>query len=458
MDKTLHYIQQHEADFRRQLYDFLRIPSISTDPAYADEVARAARWLADELKRIGLDGVEVIATQRHPLVYGEWLGAGPDAPTVLIYGHYDVQPAELADGWESEPFEPVERDGKVYARGSTDDKGQLYAHVKAVEALLAAEGRLPVNVKFIVEGEEESGGESLAAFVKEQGQRLKADVCVISDSSMAHIDRPVIVNALRGGVAMELRVSGPRQDLHSGMYGGSVHNPLQAMAEILAKLHDADGRVSVPGFYDDVAELSAAEREQMTQVAWTEANWREETGAPAPWGEAGYSLRERISTRPTLEITGMAGGFYGSGMKSIVPAYAIAKISCRLVPYQRAEHIFECVQRYITQITPPTVHSELTKMRFGTPAVLVKTDTPAIQAAVRAYAKGWGGAPPVFMREGGSIPIVSDFQNLLGLPVVMMGFGLNSDNLHGPNEHFSLEMFRRGIVTSAHFLHEMAGV
>lgn len=444
------YARQHSDHFRRELHDLLRIPSVSTDMAFAAECRRAADWLVEHLRSIGL-AAERIDTARHPMVYAEWMGAGA-APTVLIYGHYDVQPAVIEDGWDSEPFEPVEREGKIYARGVTDDKGQFFAHIKAVESLLRAEGRLPVNVRFIIEGEEESGSGSIMRFVAEQPEKLRADVCVISDGSMSRLDEPVIVHALRGGMVFELHITGPSQDLHSGMFGGTVHNPALALAEMLSKMHLPDGRVAVPGFYDDVRTLSDDERALMAQIEWTEDEWRSVTGAPQPWGENGYSLLERIGARPTLEITGMTSGYTGSGFKSIVPGRAVAKIACRLVPNQDPQRVFECVREYIARITPPTVSSEVLYGR-GFPASEVDLNHPAMQVAVRAYERGWG-ARPAFRREGGSIPIVGDFQQKLGLPVVLMGFGLDSDGLHGPNEHYSIAMFERGIATSIAFLEE----
>lgn len=450
MTTTAHeYASDHAGEFRQQLHEWLRIPSISTDPAYAAEVRRAALWLVDHLRGMGLE-TRLIDTERHPLVYAEWLGAGADKPTVLIYGHYDVQPADKADGWATEPFEPVERDGKIYARGATDDKGQTFAHIKAIESLLMTDGKLPVNVKLLIEGEEESGSTSIWTYLDQHGDQLQADVCVISDSSMAHIDQPVIVPALRGGAVMELRVTGPRQDLHSGMYGGSVHNPALALAEILSKLHHTDHSVAVPGFYDDVAPLSDEERAETAKIDWTEAEWHSETGAPLPWGEGDYSLYERVGSRPTLEITGIAGGYAGSGFKSVIPHQAIAKIGCRLVANQNPQRIYECIRDYVAQITPPTVQAEVVFVR-GAPAATMDIQHPAMQTASAAYERGWG-ARPIFRREGGSIPIVSGFQARLSLPVILMGFGLNTDNLHGPNEHFSIEMFHRGVATAIHFL------
>lgn len=455
MTTALEYASNNADKFKQELIDLLKIQSVSTDPAFSANIREAANWLITEFERIGLS-TELIETEgHHPIVYAEWMGAGEGAKTVLIYGHYDVQPAVMEDGWDTNPFEPVEKDDRLYARGATDDKGQFLTHVKAVESLLKSDDDLAVNVKFIIEGEEEFGGEAISRYVKESGDKLAADVCVISDSSMQSIEQPVIINALRGGISLEMTVIGPKQDLHSGMFGGTVHNPAQALAEIITKLHKDDGSVAVSGFYDDVVDLTEEEREEIAQVVWDNVDWGEATGAPVPWGEENYSLLERIGARPTLEITGMASGYYGEGSKSIVPHKAVAKISCRLVANQDPEDIQKKVIKFIEKLAPPTIQVEVKPLRVGAYPALIKTDTPAIQAAIQAYEKGWGAAP-IFKREGGSIPIVSDFQNVLGLPVVMMGFGLNSDNLHGPNEHFSLEMFRKGIDTSIYFLTELA--
>lgn len=449
------YADEHFNRFLEQLYDLLRIPSISTSPDRAGDVHRAADWLADDMRRIGLQNIEVLPTGGHPVVYGEWLGAGGDAPTILIYGHYDVQPAVLEDGWHSDPFEPVERGGRIYARGSSDDKGQVMVHLKATESLLANGGKSPVNLKFLIEGEEESGSIHLGAFISANIERLKADVCLISDSGMPSDDQPSIVYALRGMVTMELEVYGPATDMHSGSYGGAVHNPVQALAEIIAQLHTPDGRISVPGFYDDVLPLSETERAELSKTAWTEDSWRQVTGAPQSWGEHEYAIHERIGGRPTLEINGMAGGFFDVGMKSVLPAKAWAKISCRLVANQDHEKIGQLVKDYILDITPPTVRSEVTVMPGGSGPAFVDIQTPAMQAAMAAYEKGWGNRP-IFMREGGSIPVVSDFQEELDLPVILMGFTLNNDGAHGPNEHFGVEMFRKGIHTAMYFYEEIA--
>ncbi len=452
MSSPHEFARQHSEAFLNQLFDFIRIPSVSTLPERAADVRRAAAWLADNMRQAGFEQVEVIPTGGHPIVYAEWLKAGPDAPTVLVYGHYDVQPAEMADGWDSDPFEPVVRDGFIYARGASDDKGQVLAQVKAAQALLAT-GGAPVNLRFIVEGEEEISSVHLGAFVRENKARLRADVCVISDTGMPAINQPAICYSLRGLTYMELHVWGPAHDLHSGAYGGSVHNPAQALAEIIAALHNPDGSVSVPGFYDDVLPLTAEERAALNQRGMTEAVWRRETGADTPWGEASYSIEERIGARPTLEINGMASGFYGEGAKTVLPARALAKISCRLVANQNPQHIYELVRDHVARITPATVHSELRLLHTGEPA-FTDINTPAMRAAVAAYEKGWG-APPIFIRGGGSIPIVADFQSQLGVPVVLLGFGLTGDGAHGPNEHFNVEMFHRGIATAIQFFQEV---
>ncbi len=448
------YAAANASRFLDQLKDLLRIPSVSTDPDRKADMQRAAEWLADDLRRIGMPRVEIMPTAGHPVVYAEWLGAGETAPTILVYGHYDVQPAEIEAGWTSDPFEPIERDGFVYARGSSDDKGQVFAHVKAAEALLANGGQPPVNLKLLIEGEEEIGSPNLSSFVDKHREMLKADVCVISDGGMASMDQPSIVYALRGLVGMELEVWGPAQDLHSGQYGGTVHNPVQALAEIVAALHNPDGSVSVPGFYNDVLSLSDEERAELDKTPFLEADWRRATGAPQPWGEAQFKLHERVGARPTLEINGMAGGFYGVGFKTVLPGKALAKISCRLVANQNPHHIYELIRDYVKLITPPTVRSELRLLQAGE-AAFVDRHTPAMQAAITADEPGWG-QPPVFAREGGSIPSVADFNHKLKLPVILMGFGLNDGGAHGPNEHFSVQLFQRGIQTAIFFYEAIA--
>lgn len=453
MTSARDYARDHAQDFRQQLYELIRIPSISTEPERRDDVRRAAQWIANELKQIGANHVELLETGGHPVVYGDWLGAGEGAPTVLIYGHYDVQPASMADGWSSEPFEPVERDGYIYARGSSDDKGQMFIHIKALEAYLATDGAAPVNVKYMIEGEEEVGSANLPAFIRANAERFKADVCVISDTGMRDINQPAITYALRGLTYMQLDVWGPKTDLHSGGYGGIVHNPALALVQIISKLHNPDNSIAVPGFYDDVRALTPEEREELAKQNISEETLKHDTGIPAAWGEADYTIRERVSARPTMEVNGLLSGWTGEGAKTVLPAKAMAKLSCRLVANQDPNKIYELAKAYVAQITPPTVHSELKLLSVGSPAQ-AELNTPEMQAAVRAYERGWGAAP-IFAREGGSIPVVADLSNELGLDSILMGYGLNTDGAHGPDEHYSVEMFHRGIDTTICFLEEL---
>jgi acetylornithine deacetylase/succinyl-diaminopimelate desuccinylase-like protein len=450
------YSRKHAERFRTELHELLRIPSLSGDPAYADDILRAAEWLAAHMNALGLDSARVMPTAGHPVVYAEWLGAGADKPTVLVYGHYDVVPAQLEDGWDTNPFEPVEKDGKIYARGATDDKGQLFIHVKALEAYLEANGGAPVNVKILLEGEEEISSPNLAPFIKEHLDLLKADVCVISDTSMRAIEEPAITHSLRGMTYIEIEVEGPKEDLHSGLWGGAAHNPALALVEILGKLYNPDNTIAVPGFYDDVVPLTEAEREMIAKTALSEEQYKATTGVPATWGDAKYTIRERISARPTLDINGMWSGWTGPGPKTIIPQKAGAKLSSRLVGNQNPNKIYELVKKYIESITPKTVKVRVSLLTTGMPA-LIPFDLPEMQAASRAYEKGWGHAP-VFTRGGGSIPVVADIANLLKIPIVMMGYGLDSDGLHSPNEHYSIEMFHRGIETAIVYLEELAQI
>lgn len=452
MTNAHEYAQTNGARFLEELKTWIRIPSVSTDPAHKGDMQKAAEWLRADMLRVGFERAEILPTAGHPVVYGEWLGAGESAPTVLVYGHYDVQPAHMEDGWNSAPFDPVERNGILYARGSSDDKGQMFAQLKAAEALLVA-GKPPVNLKFLIEGEEEIGTPNLGAFVDANREMLKADVCVVSDGSILAVDQPSIGYSTRGLTYMEVEIFGPKQDLHSGGFGGIVHNPAQALAEIIAQLHKPDGSVAVPGFYDDVLPLSAEERAELKKSAWTEAQWQAATGVPVFWGEPGYALHERIGARPTLEINGYASGFYGAGQKTVLPAKALAKISCRLVANQEPTHIYELVRDYIAQITPPGVRSEVRLLAGAYPA-LMDIRSPMMGAAVTAYKKGWGKTP-LFERGGGTLPILADFQRFLGgLPIILLSFGLSDDGAHGPDEHLVIEMFHKGIDTAIHFMEE----
>jgi acetylornithine deacetylase/succinyl-diaminopimelate desuccinylase-like protein len=453
LNEAVEHVRSNRVAYLEQLYDFLRIPSISTLAEHVPDMRRAAEWLASDLRRIGMQSVEVLPTEGHPVVYGEWLGAGPDVPTVLVYGHYDVQPVDPLDLWESSPFEPEIRDGRLYARGASDDKGQLYTHVKAVESMLAANGKLPVNVKMFFEGEEEIGSQHLTPFVLANCARLAADSTVISDGQIISPEQPSITYGLRGMAYMEIRVRGPKRDLHSGSYGGSVHNPAQVVAEIIASLHDEKGRITIPGFYDRVVPLSEGERELLSQVPGTLQSWREETGLTEPWGEPGFSLIERVSSRPTCEVNGVWGGFQGKGMKTIIPAEAGAKISMRLVANQDPFEIAELFAAHARRIAPDSVEMEVSRLSAVWPA-LTPIDSQEMRAASKAYEAVWGVAP-VFTRSGGTIPIVAVLQKELQAPTVFMGFGLD-DNIHAPNEHFVVEHFYKGIETIVHYYHNLA--
>jgi acetylornithine deacetylase/succinyl-diaminopimelate desuccinylase-like protein len=438
--------------------EWLAIPSVSTLREHKPDVQAAAEWLAARMTAMGLDNVAIIPTESptgHPIVYGDWLRAGSDAATVLIYGHYDVQPVDPVNEWRTPPFMPTVDGDKLFARGASDDKGQTYIHLAAVEALLQSEGTLPVNVKFLIEGEEEVGSRGLANFVPSHADQLAADVCLISDTHILGPDQPSILYGLRGGMSAEVIVRGPQTDLHSGMFGGAVHNPNQALAELLASLHDQTGQVTIPGFYDDVLPLSAEERALLAQVPYDESNVMEETGVPAVWGEAAFTPVERIGARPTLEITGMWGGFIGEGFKTVIPREARAKISCRLVPDQDPVRIGQLLQEHLARIAPPTVTVEV-QVNRGAPATVVDIHVPQMQAAVRAYETVFG-ATPIFTREGGSIPIAGMLKEVLDAPVIFMGFGLPDDNLHAPNEKLSLSNFYKGIRTSIVFLQELGG-
>lgn len=451
IEAAIDYARQHTGRFENQLEALLRIPSVSTMREHAADVERAAAWLVEDMRRIGLDVVETHQTPGYlPLVYGEWHGGGVDAPTVLIYGHYDVQPASLADGWSSDPFEPVRRDGRLFARGALDSKMHVVAHLKAVEALIAA-GGAGINIKLLFEGEEESGSAHIFQFVADHVDKLRADVVVISDGSMPDEDQPVLVYGLRGLLTMEIAVKGPGRDLHSGHYGGLVHNPIQALAEILAALHDADGRVTVPGFYDAVRPLSADERTVLRDaLPWVEREWQAVTGAPQPWGEPGFALNERMGARPTLEINGIRGGYAGEGFKTVLPSLAVAKVSCRLVPDQDPAAIFTAVRDAVLALAPPTVTVDVRQLEAPAPGVLIDRSTASMQAAVAAYERGWG-VRPILTREGGSVPVATAFQAHLPAEMVLMPFGYKGGGAHSIDEYAVLSMFHRGIRTVLHF-------
>ncbi len=446
------FLQQHSERFLQELKEFLRIPSVSAVTAHQKDVRRAADWVRAQLESAGVRA-ELVETAGHPIVYGEWLQA-PGAPTVLVYGHYDVQPPDPLNEWTTPPFEPDIRDGKIYARGATDDKGQMLTHVKSVEAWLKSGTPLPVNVKFVIEGEEEVGSDNLDRFLAARKEQLKCDVAVVSDTSQYAPGIPAITYGLRGIVACEVTLHGPRQDLHSGIFGGSIANPCTVLAGLIAQLHDEHGRVQVPGFYDDVIELLPEERKQFAALPFDEAEFLQGLGAPAPFGEAGYSTLERRWTRPTCDVNGLSGGYQGEGPKTIVPARASAKITCRLVPAQKNETIIAALEQFLRERCPAAVRFEF-KTYHGCPATVCDIHSPYMTAARAAVRAGFG-AEPVLIREGGSIPVVGTFKELLGVDTLLLGWGQNTDNLHSPNEHFSVEAFQSGIRASAALWAELA--
>ena len=440
--EALHFVDEHLSRFRDELYDFLRIPSISAKPEYAQDTRRAAEWLAERLKDAGLH-VDIHDTPGHPVVLGRWDEAGPDAPTVLIYGHYDVQPPEPLEEWDSPPFEPTERDGRVYARGTADDKGQLYMHVKALEAWLATEGLLPVNVLLLAEGEEEVGSEHLVPFVAEHSEELACDHVVISDSNMFAEGMPSVLFSLRGLAYFEIHLTGARSDLHSGQFGGTVANPGNALARILASLHDDHGRVAVEGFYDDVADWDEETRDRIRALPFDEDAYRDELEVSTLSGEAGYSSLERLWIRPTCDVNGILCGYTGEGAKTVLPNRAMAKVSFRLVPDQTPERVGELLRAHVERVVPAGVRAEVRTLHGGRPW-RADLDGRLVDAATEALEEAFGTAP-VLQGEGGSIPIVSDFEEQLDASALLVGFALPGCNLHAPNEWFPLENFETGI-------------
>ncbi|MGQ9814117.1 MAG: dipeptidase [Candidatus Roseilinea sp.] len=457
IDGAIRYAQERHDLFVSQLLEYLSIPSISAQPQHNRDIKYAALWLVDHLRALGLRA-EIYETGNdadpgHPIVFAEWQHTDPHRPTLLIYGHYDVQPVDPIEEWESQPFEPVIRDGYIYARGASDNKGQHMAHIKAVESLLKTAGTLPVNVKFLIEGEEEIGGPHLSAFIAGHADLLACDAVVISDSALLSPTQPALIYGLRGLVYFEVEARCAARDLHSGTYGGNVQNPLMALAQILARLKDEQGRILVPGFYDDARALDAAEREALARAPLSEAGIIAQTGASQVFGEPGFSIAERMGARPTLEINGMWGGYTGPGAKTVLPAVARAKISCRLIPYQDPDKVARAVTEYMQQIAPPATTLTFHRLQGGHRATLIARDSAYMQAAARAAEAAYGNEP-VWMLEGGSIPVVNDFQSVLGKPVILLGFGLESDRLHAPNERFALACYEKGIEASIRLLHE----
>ncbi len=448
-------IDREQADYLEELKEFLRIPSVSTKPEHRDDVLRCAAFVTEKLRAAGVEA-ETIETDGNPLVYGEWNGA-PGKPTILFYGHYDVQPPEPLEEWRNPPFEPTVEGDLLVARGATDDKGQSFAHVKAVAAILAERGALPVNVKFLIEGEEEIGGESIDTFVEaDAGQRLACDAVVISDSSMYAPGQPSLLYGLKGLAYMEIKVTGPNRDLHSGTFGGAVANPGNALATIISRLWDADsGRVAIDGFYDDVKPLEDWERRQWAELPFDEAEYCRDLGIDQTFGERGYSTLERSWGRPTLDVNGIFGGYQGAGAKTVLPAWAAAKVSMRLVPDQDPTRIARLFAEHAERVAPAGVRVEVRELHGAVP-VLIETRGPIADAATAAQEDIWGKAP-VLIREGGSIPVVATFAQVLKVPVLLVGLGLPDDRLHSPNEKFNVSHFYNGIKTIVRLLDRAGG-
>lgn len=447
MSSVLQYIQTHQDRFLSELFDLLRIPSVSADSKHKQDVRKAAEYVVQKLKDAGADRVELCETKGHPIVFGEKI-IDKTKPTVLVYGHYDVQPADPLNLWDSPAFEPVVKDGKIYARGSCDDKGQFYMHIKAFEAMMKL-NQLSCNVKFMIEGEEEVGSDNLGTFVKENKAKLQADVILISDTSLISLDTPSITVGLRGLSYMEVEVTGPNRDLHSGVYGGAVANPINTLSQMIASLHDEKGRVTIPGFYDKVAELTKEERTQLNKAPFDLATYKSELDIQDIKGEEGYTTLERTGIRPTLDVNGIWGGYTGEGAKTVLPSKASAKISMRLVPNQNSAEITELFTKHFQSIAPKSVKVKVTAHHGGEPAV-TPTDSKAFKAASSAFEEVWGKSP-IPTRDGGSIPIVSLFKKELGLDTVLIGFGLDSDAIHSPNEHYGIKNFLIGIETIVAF-------
>lgn len=444
---ALEYARQHERDFEKNLQEFVAIPSISTSPEHKPQMQQAAEWVSNRLKGLGMNNVQILPTELHPVVYGEWLGA-PGKPTVLIYGHYDVQPVDPVELWREDPFSGKVDGERMFGRGASDMKGQDAACFNAVESIVKT-GSLPVNIKWILEGEEEIGSPSLPKFLEQHRELLKADFCLNPDSGMLGRDEPTLTYGLRGLAYFEIRVQGPASDLHSGLYGGAVHNPAIVLAELIAGMHDKDGRVTLPGFYDRVRELSAEERAELARLPVTDEKVKQQTGAPALYGEKGYSTIERIGARPTLDVNGFLSGFTGEGSKTVLPSKAMAKVSMRLVPDQDPLEVHEQLKAYLEANAPKTISWEVI-MFAGGAASISDIKLPGAVALADAFESVWGKRP-YFKREGGSVPVVGYMQKILGMESVLTGFGLPDDNLHAPNEKLDLPSWHAGTKALVHF-------
>jgi acetylornithine deacetylase/succinyl-diaminopimelate desuccinylase-like protein len=451
MDQTIRYIDDNAERFVDELKEFLRIPSISADPAYTADVRRAAEYVADEARSVGLENVRIFDTPGHPIVYADWLHA-PGKPTVLIYGHYDVQPVDPLELWSSPPFEPVVRGDEIYARGSVDDKGQVHMHFKSLEAIIRTRGAFPVNIKVIIEGEEEVGSPNLAPFIAEHKELLGCDTVMVSDTTMYDYEMPSLTYGLRGLAYFEVHVTGAKGDLHSGLFGGAVANPINALCDLIAKMKDENNRITIPGFYDDAIDVSAQEREELGRLPYNVEDIKKMLDIPGTVGEAGYTDLERLWARPTLDVCGIWGGYQGEGAKTVLPSKASAKISMRLVPNQSFEKVNELFSKFVEANAPEGVRVEVVYLHGGQPA-MTPVDAPPMRAALTALERAFG-TRPFLIRSGGSIPVVADFEEHLRAPVVLMGFGLPDQNAHAPNEKMNLRNYHRGIKSAALFLEE----
>jgi acetylornithine deacetylase/succinyl-diaminopimelate desuccinylase-like protein len=455
LDKALAHLRKSEQQHLAELQELVRIPSVSADPAFTPDVQRAAEWIMARLRKAGLENVRLVPTDGHPAIAADWLHAGKGAPTLLVYGHYDVQPAKKADGWKYEPFEARVADGRIWGRGTTDDKGQLYCHILAAEAWLKSSRKLPVNLKFVFEGEEEVGSLHYGQVLDRAGQDLKADLLIVSDSPMRGEDQPALTHTLRGLAYFQVDVQGPKSDLHSGTFGGILWNPNEALVHMLAQLKDPKtGRIKVPGFYDDVVAPSKAERAQLRKVQESDADLKRSTGVAALFGEKGWTSYERIGVRPTLEINGIYGGYTGEGAKTVIPAHAHAKVSCRLVADQDPKKVARLVQKHLQGLAKPGTKVKVTVLSAGSP-VRADPEHPLVKAVDRALEATWG-KKPVLIPEGGSIPPVADMQKRLGVAAILCGFGNRDENMHAPEESFRLSSFTKGREACARIYDELA--
>ena len=455
MDSVVDFINVNRDRYIDELKEYLSIPSISALPDYAPEVIRCAEWTADELRRVGLENVRLVETEGYPVVCAEWLHAG-EAPTIIFYGHYDVQPVDPLDKWETPPFAATVRSGELYARGAVDDKGQIFMHFKAIEACIKQKGLLPVNIKLILEGEEEVGSENLDSFLRDHSREYSADVLVISDTPMFDRGVPSLCYGLRGLTYCQIDLRGTKSDLHSGSFGGAVANPAFVLTQLLAQMKDRSGRIKIPGFYDDVLPLRDEERAEYARLPFNERRFCEELGSPKLFGEKGFTTLERMWARPTFEVNGFYSGFTEEGAKTVIPAVAMAKVSMRLVPDQNPERVGDLFEAYVRKVAPRTVDVSVTRMHTGKPWM---TDfaNPFVQAAGRAIERGFG-RKPVFTREGGSIPVIASFEERLGLPAVLFGIGLPDENAHAPNEKLDLDNFHRGVISVAALYEEIGAL